>query len=77
MTMNWGDAIHLHLVLHHICMEHDHVKSMKASAVGIEEGHDVDGRDLSVEGVGVFEVIVPNFINDVAEKLGHASLGCL
>ncbi len=26
---------------------------------------------------GVFEVVVPNFIDDVAENLGHALLGCL
>ncbi len=46
---------------------------MKPSAVGVKEGHDVDGRDLSVEGVGAFEVIVPNFINNVTETetLGH------
>ncbi len=50
---------------------------MKPSAVCIEEGHDVDGRDLRVYGVDIFEVVVPNFINNVAEKLGHASLGRL
>ncbi len=50
---------------------------MKPSAVGIKEGHDVDGHDLHVEGVGVFEVVVPNFINNVTEKFGHASLGHL
>jgi hypothetical protein len=58
-------------------MQHDHVESMKASAVGIKEGHDVDGCFLYVEGVGIFEVIVPNFIDNVAEKLGHALLGRL
>ncbi len=41
------------------------------------EGHDFDGRDLCVEGVGVFEVIVPNIIDDITEKLGHALFGCL
>jgi hypothetical protein len=50
---------------------------MKPSAVGVEEGHDVDGRDLRVEGVGIFEVVVPNLINDIAEKLGHTSFGHL
>jgi hypothetical protein len=58
-------------------MQHDHVESMKASAVGVKEGHDVDGRDLCVEGVGVFEVVVPNFIVNAVEKLGHTSLSCL
>ncbi len=47
---------------------------MKPSAVGIKEGHDVNGRALCVEGVGIFEVIVPNFIDNFAEKLGHALL---
>ncbi len=72
-----GDAIRLHVILHHICTQHDHVKSMKPSAVGVKEGHDVDGHDLCVEDVGVFEVVVPNFIDDIVENLGHASLGRL
>ncbi len=50
---------------------------MKASAVGIKEGHDVIGNDLTVEGVSIFEVIVPNFIDNIVEKLGHALLGRL
>jgi hypothetical protein len=50
---------------------------MKPSAVGIEERHDVNGRDLRVEGVGVFEVVVPNLINNVAEKFRPASFGRL
>jgi hypothetical protein len=62
-----GDAICLHIVLHHFSTQHDHVEGMKPSTDGIEEGHDVDGRDLHVEGIGIFEVIVPNFINDVGE----------
>ncbi len=44
-----GDAICLHVLLHHICTQRDHVKSMKPSAVSIEEGHDVGGSDLCVE----------------------------
>jgi hypothetical protein len=67
----------LHVVLHHISMQQDHVEGMKPSAVGIKEGHDVDGCDFCVEGVGVFEVVVSNFIDNVAEKLGHASFGRL
>jgi hypothetical protein len=50
---------------------------MKPSAVGVEEGHYVNGRDLRVDGVSIFEVVVPNLINNIAEKLGHASLGPL
>jgi hypothetical protein len=72
-----GDAIHLYAVLHHISMQRYHVKGMKPYAVGIKEGHYVDGRDLFVEGVSIFEVVVPNFINDAAEKLGHALPRCL
>jgi hypothetical protein len=67
----------LHIGLHCISTNHDHVKSMKPSAVSVKEGHDVNGHEVCVEGVGVFEVVVPNFINNVAEKLGHALLGCL
>ncbi len=72
-----GDAIHLHMTLHHICAKQDHVEGMKPSTGGIKEGHDVDGRDLPVEGVGIFEVFVPNLINDVMEKLGHTLFGHL
>ncbi len=67
----------MHVVLHHISMQRDHVEVMKPSIVGIEEGHDVDGWDLCVEGVGVFEVVVPNFIDNVVEKLGYVLLGYL
>ncbi len=59
------DAIRLHVVLHHVSTQYDHVKGMKLSAVGVKEGHDVDGHYLCVEGVSVFEVIVPNYIDNV------------
>jgi hypothetical protein len=72
-----GDTIHLHVVLHHVRAKQDHVKGMKLSTVGVKEGHDVDGCDLCVEGVSVFEVVVPNLVDAIAEKLGHASFGCL
>jgi hypothetical protein len=72
-----GDAIHLHIILHHICAQGDHAMGMKPSAVCVKEGHDVNGRDLHVEGGGVFQVVVPNFINDVMEKIVQALLGHL
>ncbi len=50
---------------------------MKPSAVGIEEGHDADGRDLSVEGANIFLVVVPNLVNNIAEKLRHTLFGRL
>ncbi len=67
----------MHVVLHHVHAKQDHVKGMKPSAVGIEEGHDFDGHDLCVEGVGVFEVVVSDLINNIMEKLGHALFGRL
>ncbi len=42
---------------------HDHIKS--------------EGHELPEKCVGIFQVIVPNFIDDITEKLGHTSLGCL
>ncbi len=39
-------------------MQRDHAEDMQPSAVGIEEGHDVDGHELCVVGVGIFEVVV-------------------
>jgi hypothetical protein len=47
---------------------------MKPSAVGIEKRHDVDGRDLRVEGGGVFEVVVPNLIDNIVENLATPCL---
>jgi hypothetical protein len=48
---------------------------MQPHAVGVEEGHDVDGRDLCVEGIGVFEIVVPDLINNIAKKFGNATFG--
>ncbi len=72
-----GDAIYLHVVLHHVRAKQDHVKGMKPSTDGIKGGHDVNGHDLCVEGVGIFEVVVPNLINNVAKKHGHILFGRL
>ncbi len=72
-----GNAIHLHVVLHHISAQSDHVKGMKPSAVGVKEGHDINGRDLCIEGVGIFQVVVANRIDNVVDKFGDALLGCL
>jgi len=70
-----GDAIHLHIILHHISAEGDHVDGVQADAVGIKEGHDLDGRDLCVEGLGVFEIIVPDLINNITKKFCNATFG--
>jgi len=46
---------------------------MQPPAVGVEEGHDVDGQDLGVEGIGVFEIVVPDLIDDIAEKFRNGT----
>ncbi len=66
----------MHIVLRHISAQSVHVEGMKSSTIGVKEGHDVNDRDLCVEGVGIFQVIVPNLIN-ITEKFGHALLGRL
>jgi hypothetical protein len=48
---------------------------VQAAAVGAEKGHDLDGRDLCVEGLGVFEIIVPDLIDHVAKEFGNAMFG--
>jgi hypothetical protein len=58
-------------------MQRDHFKGMKPSAVGIKKGHDINGHDLRVEGAGVFQVVVLNLFDDIAEKLGHPLLSRL
>ncbi len=40
----------------------------------MEEGDDVEGRHLCVEGVGVFEVVVPDLVDGVPEELSGAAL---
>jgi hypothetical protein len=72
-----GDAIRLDAVLVHVGVEQDHVAGMKTPAVGIAEGHDLEGRPLCVEGVGVLEIVVPHLIDGVVEELGDAAFGCL
>ena len=49
-----GNAIRLHVILRYVSAERDHVDGVQAAAVGVEEGHDLDGRDLCVEGLGIF-----------------------
>ena len=39
-----GDAIRLHIVLVHVGAEGDHVDGVEPSAVGVEEGNDVEGH---------------------------------
>ena len=56
-------------------MEGDHVDGMRPPAVGVKEGHDVVGSDLCVEGIGVFEIVVPDLVNDIAKEFGKAMFG--
>jgi len=63
-----GNAIHLHVILRHISAEGDHVDGMQPPAVGVEKGHDVDGRDFCVESLGVLEIVVPDLVNDTAQE---------
>ncbi len=72
-----GDAVCLHVILVHIGAEGDHVNGVEPPAVGIKEDHDLDGQNLSVEGVGILEVVVPDFVNSFVEKFGGPALGCL
>ena len=46
---------------------------MQPPAVGVEEGHDLDGHDLHVEHFGILEIIVPDLADDIAKEFGDAS----
>ena len=59
----------------HVCAEGYHVNRVEAPAVKIEESNDVQSRNLSVEGVGILQVVVPHLVHDVAEELGASTLG--
>jgi len=58
-------------------VEGNHVDGVQPPAVGIKEGHDVDGREICVESLGIFEIIVPDLIDDIAKEFGHPSFGRL
>ena len=66
-----GDAIHLHVILYHISAEGNHVDGMQPPAVGVEEGHDVDGH--CVEHFGILEIGVPDLADNIAKNFGDAS----
>ncbi len=50
---------------------------VEATGVGVEEGDDVEGRHLCVEGVGVLEVVVPDLLDGIPEEFGCAAFGRL
>jgi hypothetical protein len=50
---------------------------MKSPAVGIKEGDNFKGQNLSVEGVGVLEVFEPDLIDGFSEEFGGPTLRCL
>ena len=72
-----GDSVGLAVVLMHVGAEGDHVDGMQPPAVGVEEGDDLEGRHLRVEGVGVLEVVVPDLVDDFPQDLGGPAFGRL
>jgi hypothetical protein len=72
-----GDAIGLGVILMHVGLEANHVNCMQPPTVGVEEGHDVQCRDLHVESLGVLEVIIPDLLDGFAEEFGNPPLSCL
>ncbi len=48
-----------------------------APTVGVEVGHDFEGRDLCIESLGILQVVVLNLVNNVAEEFGNTTFGCL
>jgi hypothetical protein len=72
-----GDAVCLNIILGHIGAEGNHIMSMQTPIVGVKEGDDVERRDLRIESIGVFEVVVQNLVDNVMEEFGHAMLGYL
>ncbi len=72
-----GDALCLYVILCHISAEGDHVNGMYPFAVGVKEGHDVDGHDLCVEKVCVFEIVVPDLIGNITQEFDNTTFGRL
>jgi hypothetical protein len=72
-----GNAIRLDVILMHFGAEGNHVNGMKSPAVGVLEGDNFKGQNLSVEGVGVLEVFEPDLIDGFSEEFGRPTLRCL
>jgi hypothetical protein len=53
------------------------VQRVSPHGVGINEDHDFDGRDLCLDGLGVFEIIVPELIDNVAKKFSDTAFSRL
>jgi hypothetical protein len=49
-----GDVVCLNIELGHVQAEGNHVNGMQPPAVGIKVGHDLKGRNLHVDSLGVF-----------------------
>ena len=60
------------VVLVYVCVEQDHVDGVKPSAAGIQIQDDIEGCFLCVEGVSIFEVIVPDLIDGFTKELSSA-----
>ena len=76
MMMYWGMPSAC-TVLMHVGAEGDHVDGVQPPAVGIKERDDFEGRHFRVEGVGVFEVLVPDLVDNFTKELGRPALGHL
>ena len=55
----------------HSGSELNHVNGVETPAVGVEVSHDLQCRDLRVEGVGVFQVVDPEIVDHLPEELCH------
>ncbi len=71
------DAVCRHVVPMHVGAEGDHINGVEPPTVGVEEGHDLEGQHLRIEGISVLEVVVPDLVNYLAEEFGSAALGRL
>jgi hypothetical protein len=63
-----GGPICLQIKPMHIRPHGNHVERMKTATVGIKVLEDHESCHPHVEGVGAFEVVVPDLINRVAKK---------
>ena len=61
----------------HVHAEGVHINGVKSPTVGIKEGDDVQGRHLSVEGVSILEISVPDLLHGLAEELDSTTFSHL
>ena len=65
-----GDALGISIVAKHVCQDADKFAWVEVTTVGIKVVKQLFCGDMGVEGLGVVEVLVQEFLYAIADELG-------